>query len=240
MIRRALLLGALASGTAAAAGLGPLPAHWQGTLPCADCPGIAQRLELRPDGRFVLDLTYLQPKGGPDQHLRETGHWQRERRDRLRLDDPTGRRYLAVDADGSLRPLDIHGQRIDSPLIQPMRRESDGETAWRLSELDGRPVATDTGRPPPTLRLDAAHRRIAGTTGCNRFGGEYRSWGASGFSVLPLATTRMACAAPQDEADFLRALARATHRIQTGQTLELLTDGVPVARFVAEPAAPRP
>ncbi|WP_374495189.1 META domain-containing protein [Zoogloea sp.] len=107
---------------------------------------------------------------------------------------------------------------------------------WRLVQLEGR-AASISGQPtPPFLLFKPESGRLSGSTGCNRLNGEYRSWGVSGFAVLPLATTRMACPPPlgEQERHFLDALARATHRIQAGTQLELLADGVPVARFEAD------
>ncbi len=46
----------------------------------------------------------------------------------------------------------------------------------------------------------------------------------------------MACQGERGEQEvrFLGALARATHRIQAANSLELLADGLPLARFEAE------
>ena len=65
---------------------------------------------------------------------------------------------------------------------------------------------------PPFLQFKPEQGRLSGSTGCNRLNGEYRSWGAAGFTALPLATTRMACQGERGEQEvrFLGALARAT------------------------------
>ncbi|MCK6396569.1 META domain-containing protein [Zoogloea sp.] len=105
---------------------------------------------------------------------------------------------------------------------------------WKLVRLEGRPVSAEGI--PPFLQFNPEQGRLTGSTGCNRVNGEYRSWGPVGFTVLPLATTRMACpgAPAEQETRFLDALSRATHRIQAGSSLELLANGLPVARFEAE------
>ncbi len=105
---------------------------------------------------------------------------------------------------------------------------------WRLVRLEGQPVSA--AGTPPFLQFSPEQGRLTGSTGCNRLNGEYRGWGPSGFTVLPLATTRMACPGTQAEQEtrFLDALSRATHRIQAGTSLELLANGLPVARFEAE------
>lgn len=106
-------------------------------------------------------------------------------------------------------------------------------TRWTLESLPGSSVTLPDGPRTPSIQFDAERRRLTGTTGCNRMSGEYRSWGGTGLSILPLATTRMACPEMAVESAFLQALSRATHRIQAADRLELLADGVPVARFVA-------
>jgi len=105
---------------------------------------------------------------------------------------------------------------------------------WKLVRLEGRPVTAEGT--PPFLQFKPEQGRLSGSTGCNRLNGEYRSWGAGGFTALPLATTRMACQGERGEQEvrFLGALARATHRIQAANSLELLADGLPLARFEAE------
>lgn len=106
-------------------------------------------------------------------------------------------------------------------------------TRWTLESLPGSSVTLPDGPRAPSIQFDAERRRVTGTTDCNRMSGEYRSWGGTGLSILPLATTRMACPEMAVESAFLQALSRATHRIQAADRLDLLADGVPVARFVA-------
>lgn len=106
-------------------------------------------------------------------------------------------------------------------------------TRWTLESLPGSSVTLPDGPRTPSIQFDAERRRVTGTTGCNRMSGEYRSWGGTGLSILPLATTRMACPEMAVESAFLQALSRATHRIQAADRLDLLANGVPVARFVA-------
>ncbi len=52
----------------------PTPGLWQGTFPCADCPGIEVTLWLRPDGVFFLRQRYLAEDGG-DERYYGLGRW---------------------------------------------------------------------------------------------------------------------------------------------------------------------
>lgn len=151
---------------------------------------------------------------------------------------------LAVSLAGHLetRP-GPDGGRVEMLVVDRFDRALPGQgcpntadlptTRWTLESLPGSSVTLPDGPRAPSIQFDAERRRVTGTTGCNRMSGEYRSWGGTGLSILPLATTRMACPEMAVESAFLQALSRATHRIQAADRLDLLANGVPVARFVA-------
>jgi heat shock protein HslJ/uncharacterized lipoprotein NlpE involved in copper resistance len=105
---------------------GELPASFQGLLPCADCPGILQTLNLYPDGRFTLRLVYLDR--GPEAHFDETGRFRLSPAgDRLHLDRDEGQGpdQYAVRGDGVLRQLDLEGREIESQLNFDLRRTAE-------------------------------------------------------------------------------------------------------------------
>jgi len=52
----------------------PEPGLWQGTFPCADCPGIEVTLWLRPDGAFFLRQHYLAGDGDGERYY-GIGRW---------------------------------------------------------------------------------------------------------------------------------------------------------------------
>jgi copper homeostasis protein (lipoprotein) len=118
-----LLLAAFTS-TAAARGLGRLPASFAGVLPCADCMGVRHQLNVFTDGGFILALSYF--RDGRDETFYEMG-WYSLNADSTALSlathDPQGTRFT-VQGDGSLRLLDRDGQRIDSGLNYELRREA--------------------------------------------------------------------------------------------------------------------
>ncbi len=102
--------------------LGALPANFGGVLPCADCQGIRQSLDLFPDGAFHWRSTYLgkPPADTPD----DIGRWL------LASDGATlllfgGReapvRFVLRD-DGALRLLDLEGRPIQSSFNYELRR----------------------------------------------------------------------------------------------------------------------
>lgn len=92
------------------------PSAWQGELPCADCAGIRTTLTLAPDGTYRRSAAYLGTNGGGDTILTDIGRWtlaNGNTRVTLRgsTDAPP---FFAVDADGTLRQLDLEGNDITS------------------------------------------------------------------------------------------------------------------------------
>ncbi len=97
------------------------PPQWTGTyadtLPCADCPGIFTRLDLRPDSTYVLRELYLERDSIPFGTI---GTW-RSHGDRLTLNtfgDPLQWRW----AGDSLQRLGPGGEAISTSLPNAVRR----------------------------------------------------------------------------------------------------------------------
>lgn len=91
-----------------------LPASWSGTLPCADCPGIATTLTLFPDGSFRLRELYDDRPG----EFFDMGLWDLVGGNRLLLrgEAETPRR-LAFTWNGRLEALDSPGGRA-APAVE--------------------------------------------------------------------------------------------------------------------------
>lgn len=99
-----------------------LPATFTGTLPCADCPGIAWHLDLWPDGVFHLAREYLER----ERVEYDIGRWRKDpARDAIML---YGGREMpeqfSIEGPRTLRKLDIEGKPIESGL--PYELTSDG------------------------------------------------------------------------------------------------------------------
>jgi copper homeostasis protein (lipoprotein) len=103
--------------------LGALPASFSGTLPCADCPGIREQINLLPDHAFAERLTYLDRSVAPVDRV---GTW-------LLSSD---RRVLALLASGAERPvffsvrdrltlraLDADGRALPASVARDLRRQ---------------------------------------------------------------------------------------------------------------------
>jgi len=99
-----------------------LPATFAGTLPCADCEGIAFHLDILPDASFMLRTRYL---GKPaDPSFDDIGSWA------LSSDGVTlvlqgsmpGPTYFAIVDRDTLRMRDTAGRPFESQLDYDLRR----------------------------------------------------------------------------------------------------------------------
>ena len=104
-----------------AQGLGPLPASWEGTLPGAS-GGIDWHLDLQPDGRYQLRMTYDRPDG--PQSFDDIGRWARDHTARVVLHGGREAPVLLQPLnDGeALRKLDTTGQIIESTHNDRLKR----------------------------------------------------------------------------------------------------------------------
>jgi heat shock protein HslJ len=81
-----------------------------------------------------------------------------------------------------------------------------GQT-WQLAEHDGLAQGVPNGA-RPYFTLDAQTLAVRGFSGCNRFFGSVVLAAEQGVRFGRLGVTKMACAAPNVERDFLQALAQ--------------------------------
>lgn len=110
-------------------------------------------------------------------------------------------------------------------------------TTWTVTTIDGLPTLPDS---PPTMAF--APDGVSGSTGCNIYGGPFRTDG-NRFTVEPLMMTEMACDDPRSaqEATFAKALAAATSwRLTEQGWLELGGAAVIVAVPANQALAPQP
>lgn len=107
-------------------------------------------------------------------------------------------------------------------------------TLWTLTSLTGMPVPSNGPGVGPTLQIDAAERRVAGSTGVNRYMGGV-TYDAKALSFSAIAASRRAGPLPAMalERSLLNALeATRAYRI-SGAQLDLLDGtGELLARFV--------
>lgn len=224
----------------APAGLGDLPAHYAGTLPCADCGGIRYSLLLSADHAYVLREHYdTKP---PVNDVIETGSWRIHadtRQLELRPSDTDARFTSLWQIDGSdrLTALDENGQPIESEQDYtldrqhaPARRDLAGPR-WMLTDAPDRPGAS-----PAFLHFDDKDHRVTGSTGCNRLTAAYKR-NDDELHVGHAATTRRACPGQADTEQALDEALRHTRHFETLGDFLLLygaeSDPSPLAVFRA-------
>jgi len=94
-----------------------------GPLPCADCPGIDETLELNPDGSFKLTDVYRDRPSGTHSI---TGSWNSEEKDtRVRL-DPNSKgeadRVFTISGTDALEAVGSDGKPLPGPAQRLTRR----------------------------------------------------------------------------------------------------------------------
>lgn len=107
---------------------------------------------------------------------------------------------------------------------------------WRLMSVAGIPAIPGADETLPSLSIDEAEGRVAGSAGCNRMMGGYSAEGEA-LRFTQLATTRMAClpdSVMDQEQRLLEALERSREYLVWGDILTLFDgEGSAVARFTA-------
>jgi len=195
--------------------------------------------------RYYADSASLQDcaSGRTYPILVEGGHLPLERAWLAANPAPESRRLVEFDAVVELRPpepglaprehlritrfisladaTDCGGEASSGVAVVASLRD----TAWRVEQLDGRPLAGLAPAQSPTLQFAASERRVAGYTGCNRFAGSYELDG-NDLRFSQLATTRMACAGEAGvvEQAFSAALGQVRTLRLTDQRLELFDE----------------
>jgi heat shock protein HslJ len=169
-----------------------------------------------------LERAYLEARTAPQSRVRVTVDGRFEQRPRI---DSPGRedvlvveRVVRVDPEGRC-------EREDASLTG---------TTWRLVQLGDRLLSFDA--PEATLRLTESDSTVAGTGGCNRFGGRYRLDGASQVRFSRLASTKRLCEerTMRVEERFLDALQRAERYRVAHRSLELFRGDARLAHLQKE------
>jgi putative lipoprotein len=107
-------------------------------------------------------------------------------------------------------------------------------TTWTLTELDGHPPVSTTGKNLAQLVLEGSQNRYSGSSGCNQLTGTIELKGNS-LNFGAGASTMMACPEPlmKQEQAFTKMLQSVTGYRISGKTLELLAGNKMVAKFRA-------
>jgi uncharacterized lipoprotein NlpE involved in copper resistance len=91
--------------------------NYVGTLPCADCEGIAVSIQLNRDSTFIMNSVYKGSRvDSLNNHFNEMGSWRLHEPDTLYLVDANGHLTKYIKTDTALIQLDGDGKLITGPL----------------------------------------------------------------------------------------------------------------------------
>jgi len=206
---------------------------YQGTLPCADCEGIATVITLRDDNSYEIGRKYI---GKQDTVFYSAGkfEWNAEGSGiQLSNESP----YFFQVGENQLVQFDMNGKKITGNLadnyvlrkIMPVITE----TYWKLIEIRGAPVPTGNIREPHII-LHQQTGRMNGSNGCNNIMGSFELQEPGRIRFGQLAATRMACPDMETEQLLSKVLEAADNFNLVSDTLVLNKARMaPLARFVA-------
>jgi heat shock protein HslJ/uncharacterized lipoprotein NlpE involved in copper resistance len=107
---------------------------WQGTIPCADCPGINYQLTLQKDRTYEESSEYLEKGTKP---FLEKGVWLITQDSVVILTKPVGQSQFRF-SKGSLFMLDQQGQPIASAMAEKYRLSRPGAGNGKTSALEAK------------------------------------------------------------------------------------------------------
>lgn len=207
---------------------------YQGTIPCADCDGIATALTVNQDLTFTHRSKYL---GKSDSIYISTGSfkWNESGSD-ITLVESDGHTKQFKVGENQLFMLDQEGHRITGDLAKHYTLKKDMPTLtekyWKLVELNGNPVETNEGQREAFLILKEEDLRAHGNNGCNTFNGNFELKEGDRITFSKMATTLMACMDMETEQQFMKVLEMADNYNLTESTLILNKARMaPLARF---------
>jgi len=205
---------------------------YTGMLPCADCPGIETKIELKKDLTYIMQTKYVEKS---EEIFTQSGKYQWDMQkgiitfdNRLVGQCLVEGNTLTVMIDGKKPTEETTGnyvlEKVDLALV---------EKYWKLVELYGKPVAVnDSNAKEAHIIFKIEGNRFNGDAGCNRFAGSYHVKKSGGIVFSQTIATRMMCLNMDIETQFLQALGTADSYAVHKDTLELSKTGAPLARFV--------
>jgi heat shock protein HslJ len=112
---------------------------------------------------------------------------------------------------------------------------------WKLVELSGNPVESDTTSRAAHIIFRNGENKFNGNTGCNTMAGTYELKEMNKISLSNIISTKMACMDDMEtETQFLRILNEADSYVLSGDTLILNRARMaPLARFKRENTSTR-
>ncbi len=212
------------------------PGSYAGVVPCADCAGIYNAIDIYEDGTYERVTKYL-GKTGEAQQESGTIEWN---------DDGgtitlSGSDIEYLVGENVLIQRDIEGNSITGDLAARYRIEKTAQRLtdryWKLIEVRGQaiPEPEDPKMEPFIMLLSDSVQAAFGFSGCNSFRGNYEQDGLR-LSFSTMASTMRACMNVEYEQLLMQALeATDNYALNAGgDTLSINRARMaPLARFAA-------
>ncbi|MDN3687271.1 copper resistance protein NlpE N-terminal domain-containing protein [Cyclobacterium jeungdonense] len=204
---------------------------YEGTLPCADCEGIATSISLTRNGKFVKVYQYL---GKSDREYRQEGSFEwNQAGNTITLSgiEDVPNQYLV--GENQLFHLDREGKRITGDLaanyvLKKVVSKTDHpllDAKWVLTDMEKFPDE-DWNHGDIFVFLEEESNRLHGYGGCNNFFGVYELKTGNRLELGKIGRTQKYC---QDEMQaenfFFAYLEQVRHYQIEGDTLELRDEG---------------
>lgn len=216
--------------------------EWQGvyngTIPCADCPGIETVVVLNSDNTYKMTSRYIT---GEDNVFEYAGklQWSKDGGSvTLEGTDKQGGTTRLKVGENKLFWLDNEGKEITGDLADKYilnRVDSElVEKYWKVVELFGKPIEEGAIAKDAYMTLRTMGNRVNGNLGCNTFSGSYETKGLNRISFSKVASTMMMCMNMDVENKMKDVLNQADSYYAKNDTLVLNRARMaPLARFVA-------
>ncbi len=196
---------------------------YQGTLPCASCPGIKTLITINQNGEFIKQEHYIDTQGSYIE--RGQIEWQADGTViHLKGDDVEAVNYYKV-VENALLHLNADQQVIGGEMAELYRLEKITmtlqQTDWQLTEVVNSAFKNDV-LSRVSMNFDD-QGRLSGQAPCNRFFADYALSNDS-LSLDKIGATKMACPFLKEEQVFFTQLAKVDN-FEIKQNILLLKQG---------------
>lgn len=208
---------------------------YQGTTPCADCPGIETTVLLFKDENYLWLSHYLD-KGNNLFVEKGKFEWNKDG-NTLSLTSRNNKKRPIRVGENQIFMLDHNGKRIRGELadfytLKKISFEQSPEAEyllkdkeWVLSQFINDSIGLpDTAKQRPTINFNTPKKRISGFGGCNRFFGEYSIQKDSTIRFSEMGATKMYCIDAMEIEDHFFDVLRKCRYLKVSKTLLILED----------------
>ncbi len=205
------------------------PGVYAGTIPCADCEGIATTITLNKDLTYKISTIY---KGKGFKINEDAGKFSwNEAGNTIHLQGVTNAPNHYLVGENQLIQLNMDGNRISGALAEKYILKKTvfpgGDISiigkkWKLVELNGKKVEnkSETGEEYFIL-LQQEENRISGYAGCNSLFGSYELKDGNRITFSKMGSTMMACPDMATEQELMEVLETVDNYTFSGNTLQL-------------------